>query len=136
MTLVKGKIVKGGGIATQTVQKQSPFFKERGLDLYGYFIGTINMDISPRVFEVTNPDFDFRNIIWEDDFSENFKFVEISIMFEGNDYSGYLYNPSRSINHSGIMEILTVFIDGVENGKFIEIDIPESRVEFKQPGSK
>jgi hypothetical protein len=54
---VKGTIIPGYGVASGkghdtrcpegTLRLQYPFVKERGLDLGNYFLGTLNINISP-----------------------------------------------------------------------------------------
>ncbi len=63
--LVRGKIQSGHGVASGkgkderypegTLKQQFNYFLERGLDLSNYFMGTINLDISPCSYEIKKP---------------------------------------------------------------------------------
>jgi hypothetical protein len=35
-----------------TIAMQVPFFRDRGLDLSRYFLGTLNVSIAPKVFTI------------------------------------------------------------------------------------
>ena len=69
---IKGKIIPGYGVASGkgqdprypkgTLRLQYPFFKERGLDLGDYFLGTLNIDISPFSYERGKPNYFFEAI--------------------------------------------------------------------------
>lgn len=66
-TLVRGVLVQGYGVASgpskdypySALDRQRPIFKERGLDLSGYFNGTLNIDIRPFEFNLVKPEFTF-----------------------------------------------------------------------------
>ena len=45
---------------TVHLERQLPIFKSRGLDLGGCYLGTLNIDIRPMVFEMMRPDFTFQ----------------------------------------------------------------------------
>ena len=47
-----------------TIEMQMPFFRELGLDLSPYFLGTLNVAIAPFRFEMKLPKYTFRKIRW------------------------------------------------------------------------
>ena len=65
--LLKGKIVKGHGVASGiskttpypkgSLEMQFPFFKKMGLDLYQFYMGTLNLDIRPYIWKPIIPDY-------------------------------------------------------------------------------
>ena len=69
-TLVGDEIKAGYGVASGkgkverypegTLRQQFKHFLERGLDLSYYFMGTINLDISPSLYELKKPNFFLR----------------------------------------------------------------------------
>ncbi len=130
MIKLKGKIVHGCGIATQTVKQQSSYFEEKGIEHDFLVNGSINVDISPKEWEIVNPDFEFKDIIWCPKFPEDFNFIKLEIRFENKIYSGFLYNPKRTKNPKTMMEILSKYIAGIEYGKEIELMIPKDKIKF------
>ena len=74
MISITGKVISGYGVASGkgkdnrypegTLKLQIPFFKERGLDLSAFFIGTINIDISPYQFSIKKYKYYFKEINW------------------------------------------------------------------------
>ncbi|CAN0601182.1 unnamed protein product, partial [Ectocarpus sp. 12 AP-2014] len=73
---VKGKVIPGYGVASGkgrdarypegTLKLQLPFFKERGLHLENYFLGTLNIDISPFTYKIGIPDYFFEAVDWSE----------------------------------------------------------------------
>ena len=90
--VVKGKLIKGYGVASGgasdspygkgSIELQQPYFKSLGLDLSGYFKGTLNLDISPYRFEILAPDYHFEAINWYPGVVESFYFVSCRIYFK------------------------------------------------------
>ena len=74
MISITGKVISGYGVASGkgkdnrypegTLKLQMPFFNERGLDLSAFFIGTINIDISPYQFSIKKYKYYFKEINW------------------------------------------------------------------------
>jgi len=60
---LQGVIVQGYRVASGpskdypygALERQKPIFKSRGLDLDGYFNGTLNIDIRPYAFQLIKP---------------------------------------------------------------------------------
>lgn len=129
MITLKGKIVPGSQIGSQTIKMQSSFFEEK-IDKDFLINGSINVDISPKKWKIIDPDFSFTNVVWRPNFSEDFDFVKIKFRFENKTYSGFLYNPKRTKNPRTMMEILSRHIDGIRYGKDIELLLPEDKILF------
>ena len=68
--IVRGEIKSGYGVASGKgkdarypegiLKQQFKHFLERGLDLSNYFVGTINLDISPCSYEIKKPKYFFQ----------------------------------------------------------------------------
>ncbi|PSN13223.1 hypothetical protein C7271_22730, partial [filamentous cyanobacterium CCP5] len=75
-----------------TIEMQMPFFQALGLDLSGYFPGTLNVSISPRTFQLIKPEFTFRQVEWTDRHPpEDFSFSQCWVSFQGFAYDGWIY---------------------------------------------
>jgi hypothetical protein len=127
---IKGEIVPGHQHALQTIKQQAPYFIEKGIERGVLCNGSINIDISPGKWKIIKPDLAIKNLVWKPDFPEDFNFVKIKIIFQGEIYPGYLYNPTRTPNPENIMEILSEYIEGIECGKKVELIFPEGRIRF------
>ena len=134
---VKGVVVKGYRVASQpsdiypygTLEKQKPYFKALGLDLEAYYNGTLNISISPKVFEMTNPEFTFEHLEWTDLHPpETFSFSKCVLIYQGVRYAGWVYYPHpetkiRHFENSSIIEILTQHVPGIRYGDEVEIEL-------------
>lgn len=65
MAQIQGTVIQGYGVASGkardsrfpdgTIAMQKPFFQKLGLDLTGFYLGTINLSISPLEYPVATP---------------------------------------------------------------------------------
>jgi len=129
---VAGVLVKGYGVASGissespypfgSLVMQKPYFNERGLDLEGFFLGTLNIDISPYVFEIFNPLFKFEGVEWyEGTTAETFSFADCFIEYENTCIKGYVYYPHpetklRHFQSKSLLEIIAPYIENVRHG--------------------
>lgn len=144
---VSGKIVSGYGAASGirsqehypdgTIKMQLPFFKALGLDLSQYFMGTINVDISPRSFEVLKPKYTFENIDWSPYIpSENFFFFDAELIFKNKSYQGLIYlpDPETKMEHHqkpSMLELIMPRLEGIQYGLNVSITIATDQIIIK-----
>ncbi|MBE9140142.1 hypothetical protein IQ254_23580 [Nodosilinea sp. LEGE 07088] len=111
-----------------TIAMQTPCFKALGLDLTGYVQGTLNISISPQVFQLTQPEFTFRAVHWTDRHPpEDFSFSRCRLLFQGVGYDGLVYYPhpetkQRNFQAPAVVEILAPHIPGIQYGCRVEIE--------------
>ncbi|MFT6796732.1 MAG: hypothetical protein ACJART_001876 [Maribacter sp.] len=143
---VEGKIIPGYGVASGngqdsrypegTLRLQYPFFKERGLDLGNYFLGTLNVDISPFRYKIKNPSYFFEAIDWSKHIPpENFYFFNIALIFEGNRHQGLIYmpGPETKVDHeqlSTVLEVIAPPLKNMHTGQIIYLEIDEESLEI------
>ncbi len=148
---VIGKVQQGYKIASGTalnsryprgtIEMQTPFFKELGIDLNNFFKGTLNVSISPNMFEVVAPEFTFRDVIWyEKRPPENFSFSRCRIVFMDIKYDSWIYYPRpetkiRHIHSPSIIEVIAPLISEVEYGSIVEIEYNPSEISIRNHGS-
>ncbi len=134
---VSGVVRKGHGIASGmnsdspyprgSIELQTPFFKERGLDLEGFYPATINVDISPYLFELFNPSFKFELIKWHENApAETFSLSDCLIEHEGSIKPGYVYypHPETKIAHfqgPSTVEIIAEYLEKIYYGTELTI---------------
>lgn len=132
-----GILVRGHQVASRpssaypysSLEKQKPYFKERGLDLYGYFIGTLNISIAPQTFEMTSPEFTFPLVEWTDLHPpETFSFSRCKVIFKDIEYAGWVYYPhpetkKTHFQNPSLVEVITHFIPGIRYGDALEVEL-------------
>ena len=134
-TLVHGILVEGYRVASGpskdypygALDRQRPIFKARGLDLSGYFNGTLNIDISPFTFTMVKPEFTFHNVEWTDlHFPEHFSFSHCRVVFKDTEYNGWVYYPHpetklRHFQNPSLLEVIAKPITGIGYGDEIDV---------------
>jgi hypothetical protein len=146
---IRGVLVEGYRVASGpskdypygALDRQRPIFKERGLDLSGYFNGTLNIDIRPYEFKMQKPEFTFRHVEWTDLHPpEHFSFSHCRVMFGDAEYDGWVYYPhpetkKRNYQQPSLLEVIAVQIPGVQYGDRLEVQINPERIEVSKKTS-
>jgi hypothetical protein len=123
-TLVRGILVRGYRVASGpsqdypygALERQRPVFKVRGLDLDGYFNGTLNIDIRPYTFELVKPEFTFQDVEWTDLHPpEHFSFSRCKVIYQDVEYDGWIYypHPETKLRHFQTPSLLEVIADPI-----------------------
>jgi hypothetical protein len=142
---VRGILVKGYGVASGpsadypygALERQIPIFKTRGLDLSGYYRGTLNVDITPATFDLENPEFTFREVRWTDLHPpEHFSFSRCSVKYVGVEYKGWIYFPHpetkrRNFQNPSLLEVIADEIPQVRYGDALEVLVNPKRVSVR-----
>ena len=148
-TRISGKILPGYGVASGkgldkrypqgTLRQQSQHFLERGLDLSAYYMGTINLDITPYTYEIKRPKFFFKNIDWSSYIPpENFYFFDAELYNNGMSYEGLVYMPDPStkedhVQKPTVLELIFPKIEELEYGATVEIALRKVQLELIHP---
>ncbi|MGB5820040.1 MAG: hypothetical protein WBG90_11200 [Saonia sp.] len=141
---INAKIIPGYGVASGknkdnrypkgTIAIQAEYFEERGLDLSGFFKGTLNIDISPNTFTIKNPKYFFEQVDWSNHIPpENFYFFDISLFHENQVYSGLIYMPDpktkeEHVQQSTTLELILPKVDGLRYGEEVLVDIDQEQL--------
>ena len=154
MTLqeVPAKLVKGHGVASGktkdsrfpegTISMQVPFFRQRGLDLSNFYLGSLNLDISPYSFVLQRPDFSFSQVKWSPDLqAENFSFYQCLLdVMNSNDitpYEGFIYWPHPSTKpefhkNPNVLEVIAPWIPNISYGDFLKLKCSNQVILFQK----
>ena len=141
---VKGIVVQGYRVASGpskdypygTLDKQRPIFASRGLDLSGYFNGTLNIDIRPFEFKPLKPEFTFHDVEWTDLHPhEHFSFSKCKVTFKEAAYDGWVYYPHpetklRHFQNPSLLEVIAMQIPDMQYGREVLVDVKENEVEI------
>ncbi|WP_297798577.1 hypothetical protein [uncultured Eudoraea sp.] len=145
-TLVRGEIKAGYGVASGkgkderypegTLKQQFQHFLERGLDLSNYYMGTINLDISPCFYEIKKPKYFLKNIDWSDYIPpENFYFFDVTVYYKDKTFKGLVYLPDPETKEDHIqkptmLELILPKIEGLEYGVMVEIALKKDQLDI------
>lgn len=136
-TAVTGTILAGHQVASKasahypqgTIEMQAPFFRERGLDLAGFFHGTLNISIDPRRFQLRRATHFFPQVEWTTHHPpENFSFCRCRVTAGGRTVDGWVYypHPETKVRHyqeTSIIEVLAPRIDGLSYGATVTLEV-------------
>lgn len=117
-----------------SLEKQKPYFKALGLDLYEYFNGTLNISIAPLRFDMIRPEFTFELVEWTDLHPpETFSFSRCKVYFKNREYIGWVYYPhpetkKTHFQNSSLIEVITYEIPEIQYGDKLEIDVDTDEI--------
>ena len=134
---LRGILTRGYQVASRpsrdypysSLEKQKPFFKALGLNLYEYFNGTLNISIAPLEFEMVRPEFTFELVEWTDLHPpETFSFSRCKVFFKGVEYAGWVYYPhpetkKTHFQNASLIEVITYEIPDIQYGDKLEIEV-------------
>jgi len=144
-TQLTGNLMQGHQVASRpsaaypysSLEKQKPYFKDRGLDVSPYFNGTLNISIAPLEFEMTKPEFTFPLVEWTDLHPpETFSFSRCKVRFEGKEYVGWIYYPhpetkKTHFQNPSLIEVITYEVANIKYGDALEIEINPLEITVK-----
>ena len=147
---VEGILRKGYGVASGpspdypygALERQLPIFKQRGLDLHGFFSGTLNIDIRPVTFELTRPEFTFQDVTWTDLHPpEHFSFLRCQVVHAKSHYAGWVYYPHpetkrRNFHDASLLEVIAPRVPGMTEGVTLRVGVEEGRARFVASANK
>lgn len=141
---IRGTIIRGHGVASGmagdprypngTLYLQLPYFKEQGLDLSPYFLGTLNLDIAPYQFRVRKPKYFLQNIAWSGHIPpENFYFFDLDFFWKEHQYRGLIYmpDPETKVDHrqkGSVLELILPKIPDISYGNDAIIQVQEDQL--------
>ncbi|MEN9564257.1 MAG: hypothetical protein RIR73_2501 [Chloroflexota bacterium] len=110
-----------------SLEKQKPYFKSLGLDLYEFFNGTLNISIAPLTFQMSAPEFTFPLVEWTDLHPpETFSFSRCNVIFKSVEYTGWVYYPhpetkKAHFHNPSLVEVITYKIPGIHYEDALEV---------------
>jgi hypothetical protein len=130
-----GKVIAGYGVASGraadspypagSIALQAPLFLAHGVDLSGYHLGTLNVDLGPHVPQPRRPVFD-RRLRWFGELEERFLLMRVSLQWCEHRYDGLWYRPDPAtkpahVQRPTVVELLLPWIDGLVTGALVEV---------------
>ena len=139
---VEGLIVAGSGAASGrtddapypggSLALQAPHFAAAGIDLTGYHLGTLNVDISPHVFVPIEPPVTIKDVRWTDAIpAETFSFFRCRIEVGSTAESGLVYrpHPETKVEHfhdPALVEVIARWIADADVGMRVRLQLRSS----------
>lgn len=141
-TTLQGVLARGYRVASGpskdypygALDRQKPIFKSRGLDLDGYFNGTLNVDIRPHTFKLTRPEFTFHDVEWTDLHPpEHFSFSRCRVIYQDVEYDGWVYYPHpetklRNFQDPSLLEVIARPIAGIKYGDALGVSLNSAEI--------
>lgn len=147
---VSGTIAQGYRVASGLTEKtpypdgalalQLPHFLARGFDLRPYFLGTLNIAITPYEFRMVKPDITLEQVAWTDAHGpETFSFSRCQLTWHTQTLSGWIYYPHPETkpmhqHQPDVIEALMPTIDGIAYGDRVELSVLTTAIQIV-PGS-
>lgn len=107
-----------------TLRMQVPFFLERGLDLRGFYMGTLNVSVAPLQYRVGTPTHTFPRLRWHPtEPPEDFSFFDLVLIRPSlPEVFGFVYYPHPETKPTHFqspdtLELLLPFVDGLAYGQ-------------------
>lgn len=118
-----------------TIVLQAPYFAERGLDLTGFYPGTLNLDAAPFRFEPIRPRFS-AEINWHADITERFSFFDAVLDLDDRQVSGLLYYPHPETKPAhqqpgSVIEMLAPWIEGLAGSASLRLAADPAQAVFR-----
>ena len=119
-----------------TLDMQLPFFRDLGLDLSSFFLGTINISIAPHTFELVRPKYTFADVKWHPDYAaETFSFSPCQVVHQNITYTGLIYypHPETKIGHfqdDSIIEAIAPSIPSLNYGDRLILKVAPQEIEL------
>jgi len=120
-----------------TLEKQIPLFRQRGLNLERFHLGTLNVSIAPSSFEMVHPEYTFRQVAWTDLHPpEDFSFSRCVVTFKGTNNAGYVYYPhpetkKRHFESASLLEIISDNIPEIQYGERVELELNADEIRIQ-----
>ena len=144
---LQGVIVQGYRVASGpskdypygALERQKPIFKSRGLNLDGYFNGTLNIDIRPYTFQLIKPEFTFHNVEWTDLHPpEHFSFSRCRVIYKDVEYEGWVYYPHpetkrRNFQNPSLLEVIAYPIPEIQYGDEVQVFVNPDEIVVSSP---
>ena len=139
---LRGIIVQGYHVASGpskdypygALDRQRPIFKSRGLDLAGYFNGTLNIDIRPYTFAMVKPQYTFPHVEWTDLHPpEHFSFSRCKVIYQDVEYEGWVYYPhpetkKRNFQNPSLVEVIATPIPELKYGDMVRVLLNQEEI--------
>ncbi len=121
-----------------TMRMQLPFFKELGLDLSVFHLGTLNVSIAPLNYRVVKPRRTFHALKWHPtEQAEDFSFFDVTVHRDGTSpVSGFIYHPHpdtkpEHFQKPDVLELLLPWREGLGYGTKILLEAPAEQMVFE-----
>jgi hypothetical protein len=143
---VPGIVIQGYRVASGpsadypygSLDRQRPIFKARGLDLGGFFNGTLNIDIRPRIFRLVRAEYTFPGVEWTDLHPpETFSFSRCAVIHQEIEYAGWVYYPHpetklRNFQNPSLLEVIAVPVVALQYGDSVRVLVNPDEISLSQ----
>jgi hypothetical protein len=143
---VQGVVVAGHRVASgpsqdypySSLERQKPLFKACGLDLDPFFLGTLNISMAPKQWEMVKPEYTFRGIAWTDLHPpEDFSFSACRVHSGREKVAGWVYYPHpetkiRNFQNPSLIEVITLQLPNVGYGTRLTLEVKSGEINIQE----
>ncbi|WP_110986497.1 hypothetical protein [Acaryochloris thomasi] len=122
-----------------TIALQTPHFLELGLDLRGYYPGTLNLSIAPYDLQLRQPRWTFPLVEWFPNVCETFSFSPCRLVIKEVSVNGLIYYPHPDTKPAhfqdpSIVEVLAPYIGDLDQTSMISLEVKAQEIRIQSPG--
>jgi hypothetical protein len=121
-----------------TLHMQSAHFAALGLDLSGFYKGTINVAIAPLRYRVVRAPLTFRQVKWHaSEPPEDFSFFDVCLLRPNSQpVVGKIYYPHPDtkpthFQQPDVLELLLPYVQGLVYGEEVQLRVPAVQMVFE-----
>ncbi|MDB9526104.1 hypothetical protein PN498_08905 [Oscillatoria sp. CS-180] len=119
-----------------TLAMQLPHFLSRGFDLRPYFLGTLNVAIAPKHFQMVNPEITLELVSWTPAHGpETFSFSRCQLTWKSRTFEGWIYYPHPEtkplhFQKPDLVEVLMPKIEGLQYGDRVQLAVLTNEIQL------
>jgi hypothetical protein len=145
---LQGTVQQGHGVASGksanspypqgSIAMQAPWFQKLGLDLSDCYLGTLNVAIDAKTWQILKATHQFEHLQWTHLHPpETFSFVRCGITYDNTTVQGWLYypHPETKAAHwqsGNVMEIIAPLLPGVGYGAQLRLEFAQGALEMSR----
>ena len=140
---LSAQLVHGYGVASGqatdspypqgSIALQLPYFLALGLDLRGFYLGTLNLSITPYHLQFISPKWTFSDVEWFPGCRETFSFSPCQIVMGQATVDALIYHPHPEtkpahVQSPSIVEVLAPYLKGLDQQSKLYLKVSQQEV--------
>lgn len=116
-----------------SIALQLPYFLALGLDLRGYYLGTLNLSITPYHLQLISPKWTFPDVEWLPGCRETFSFSPCQIVLGQVTVDALIYHPHPETKPAhfqspSIVEVLAPYLKDLESQRKLDLKVRKQEI--------
>jgi hypothetical protein len=115
---------------TDHLAEKMPHLREHGLDLHGFHLTPLVLDIKPLKMTVKRPLFDFKGLAWGSRDKGDYAFFPCKMTFEGMPLFGFVYLDRARGAEPSTVRVVGPALRAIKTGMELTLEVDPIRAEF------